>query len=274
MNLTDIMLISIVILTIYLLFGKAIYEKFQRMNYIQLHDYLDRLYNYAPKYPYRLYHPPTLQQPTVSLTGRLGYQDDGLYNLSTRRYTYANQDRLIGYLSSEDLTNNDIYHLYEVYDYRRGRPGYAYKDSKSPSNRDSVLINIDPKSYDGDYLYDGDTINITYANTPFKVHLYTIKRTGLTTRYPTQDYRSGMYEYALLQPVNAPADIEEEDRYYILYEQEIDPRRDQNNYYIKDKRGVIIEVDTNTRKLYDGDTLLIPGKERYGEYRVTELDKY
>jgi hypothetical protein len=268
----DMLLFSIVVLTIYVLFGSSLTERFQRMNYIQLHNYLENAYSYPRSMfysPYRSYIPTSNEYPTVGLTGTRGYHDD---YLSYPQQSY-NPDRLVGYLYSEAEDNNEVYKLYEVYDHRRGRPGYAYKATKYPNNRDSILVNIDPKTYSGDYLYDGDTVDITYEKIPFTVKMYQIKQTGLGTRYTNKDYRSGMHEYALLEPVDPGANVDEEDRYFILYEQEIDPSRQLNNYYIKDKRGIIIEV-SNKEKIYDGDTLLIPGKEKYGEYSVKEMDRF
>lgn len=277
----DLSLILICLLVIVLLFKRNIIETFQRMNYIQLHNYLDQSYNnriYDTNYiyPYRKYIPETTETPTVSQTGRVGYDADYIVDNIVSSYDgfYGNEDRLVGYLASEDTTNNDIYKLYEIYDHRTGRPGYAYKATKEPTNRDPVLINIDQKSYSGDYLYNGDIVNITYEKKPYVVTLYSIKSTGIGTRYPSQDYRSGMQEYALLEPINPGIIVDENDKYYILYKQEIDPRRQLNNYYIKDKRGIIIEIDTNNKTLYEGDTVLIPGKEKYGEYSVKELDRY
>lgn len=273
-----LILFSIIILLIVFVLCKKCVENFQRMNYIQLHNYLERKQHVADKYnsnpnPYRHTIHHDVHEPTTSLTGRSSYSSDPYVNIYNG-YSGYNADRLIGYLQSEDTDNNDIYELYEVYDYRRGRPGYAYRDTKSPSNRDSILVNIDFKQYSGDYLNDGDVVNITYRKVPFVVKLYKIKQTGLETRYHERDYRSGMHEYALLEPVNPLVDVDEEDRYFIMYEQEIDPRRSLNNYYIKDRRGIIVELSDRSTKFYDGDTILIPGKEKYGEYAVKELDKY
>lgn len=275
---TTICFILLIIVAVYLLTG-CVMEGFQRMNYIQLHNFLDQSYNY-PYYgyvqssPYRKHKGDDYNKPTTSITGRRGYSDLFPVLNTYDGYGGYNVDRLIGYLYSQDEDDNEVYELYEVYDYRRGRPGYAYKNTKDSYFRDSILVKIDPKKYNGDYLDDGEVVNITYANKPFVVKLYKIKRTGLGTRYRSRDYRSGMHEYALLEPVNPPTDIAEEDKYYVMYEQEIDPRREQYNYYIKDKRGIIIELTKRPTKYYDGDTITIPGKEQYGEYRVQELDRY
>ena len=278
MKLLDVFLILTCIIAVVYLFGRQVCEKFQRMNYIQMHNYLDSLYsniipsryNYSP---YRNTIPASPEIPSVGLTGRMGYIQSPVITSSGGGY-HSNPDRVVGYLYSQDTNDNDIYELYEVYDHRRGRPGYAYKTSKEPYNRDALLVNIDHKSYSGDYLYDGDVVNITYENKPYVVKLYTIKSTALGTRYQNMDYQSGMREYALLEPVNPMAVVDDADKFYILYEQELDPSRQLNNYYIKDKRGIIVEIDTKQNKLYDGDTILIPGKERYGEYSLKELDRY
>jgi ribosome-associated protein YbcJ (S4-like RNA binding protein) len=223
--------------------------------------------------PYRKIRGYDSTYPHVSLTGRLGYDNYDYSRMGYDGYGGFNQDRVIGYLSSQDLSDNTVYTLYEVYDHRRGRPGYAYMESKDYF-RDSVLVNIDPKKYSGDYLYDGDVINITPANVPYVVKLYTIKQTGLSTRGYTRDYRSEMQEYALLEPVVPNPTMTDDDKYFVLYEQEIDPHRQLNNYYIKDKRGIIIEITTKSTKLYDKDTIMIPGKEQYGAYKITVLDRY
>ena len=227
-------------------------EKFQRMNYLQMHNFLDTKYGN-------------------------GVMRHGFGNSNRgkgRMQQNTNEPKLIGYIYSQDENNNDTYQLYEMYDYKRGRPGYVYRDSKYQDNRDSVLVVIDPDLYNGDYLYDGDVINVSFDNQPFIVKLYEIKSVGLGTRYSNKDYRDEMEGYGLLKPVN-PGDgqIEEDDRYYILYRQSLDPRRNRYNYYIKDKRGSLIELDDQKYKdLDDGDTLLIPGKERYGEYIVHRLN--
>jgi len=279
-NLLTICLIGIVLTTVYLLFGNKVIETFQRMNYIQLHDYLDNIYkngkNSMNEYsPYRKRLNSNVSDPSVSLTGRYGYSNNSEFNLEEPKiFNHVNQDRLIGYLYSQDTQDNEVYKLYEVYDYKRGRPGYAYKNSKDSYQMDEILVNIDPKKYSGDQLYDGDVVNITHEKKPFVVKLYKIKNTGLQTRYTSKDYRSDMYEYALLEPVNTGNVIDENDKYFILYEQTIDPRRELYNYYIKDKRGILLDITDKPKKIYDGDTLLIPGKEKIGQYKVSEIDKY
>jgi hypothetical protein len=162
-----------------------------------------------------------------------------------------------------------------MHDYKRGRPGYAYKDSKYQDNREAVLVNITHDLYDGEYLYDGDIITAGYDKQPFVVKLYEIKSVGLGTRYANKDYNDEMENYALLSPVD-PGDgqIDEEDRYYILYRQSLDPSRNRYNYYIKDKRGTILELDQKYKDLDDGDKISIPGKEKLGLYVVNPHDRY
>ena len=109
MNLTisqlDLLLVCVVALTAYVLFGFNVRETFQRMNYIQLHNYLDRLYR-APYWsrftgdsPSRSYIPSTYERPTVGLTGTRGYQDDPR-RVQTQYTQPDNPDRLVGYLYS------------------------------------------------------------------------------------------------------------------------------------------------------------------------------
>lgn len=195
------------------------------------------------------------------------------YGMGFRRGVHPNiydrnEPKLVGYLYSQDENDNEVYQLYEMHDYKTGRPGYVYRDSKYQDNRDSILVKIDQKQYVGDHLYDGDVVNIGLDNQPFVVKLYEIKTVGLGTRYTEQNYRDEMEGYALLKPVDAgDGALADDDRYYILYRQSLDPRRNRYNYYIKDKRGAILELDENKYKdLYEGDTVLIPGKERHGEY--------
>ena len=250
-----IILICILLIVIPIFFPTI--EKFQRMNYLQMHNYLDYTHgNGIMRHGF--------DYPLYNTNKDLTRNNESEYN--------TNEPELIGYIYSQEEDNNDIYQLYEAYDYKRGRPGYAYKDSKYQDNRDSVLVTIEPDMYDGNSLYDGDIINAGFDNQPYIVKLYEIKSVGLGTRYANKDYNDGMEKYGLLRPVIPTIDMLEEDKYYILYRQTLDPRRSRYNYYIKDKRGSILELDDQKYKdLYEGDELLIPGKEKYGLYVISNV---
>jgi len=252
-----LIVLGIIIVVVLCVCDNPIKERFQRMNYIQMHNYLDNKYG----------------------SGLMRHGFEGNYNpfysdFRNRRFRHGyvdtNVPKLVGYIYSQDEANNDMFPLYEMYDYKRGRPGYVYRDSKYGNDRDAVLVVIDPDNYEGDTLYDDDIVTVGLDKKPYIVKLYKIKNVGLGTRYTERDYRDEMQGYGLLKPVNTEDTvIEDEDRYYILYRQTLDPRRGVYNYYIKDKRGAIIELDDDKYKeLDDGDMVLIPGKERYGEYQL------
>ena len=241
-----------------LIFNTSKFENFQIMNYIQMHNHLDN------KYGNRI-----LQNGYNGngYTYNNGYMNNYTYH---NGFMYNNREnnlpRLIGYIYSQDENNNETYQLYEMFDYKRGKLGYVYKDSKY-QDRDSVLVVIDPKLYNGD-LYDGAIVNIGPLGEPYVIKLYDIKNVGLGTRYMNKDFHDEMEGYGLLRPID-PGNIllEEDDKYFILYRQTLDPRRNRYNYYIKDKRGSLLELDNNKYKeLDDGDMVLIPGKERHGKY--------
>lgn len=188
-------------------------------------------------------------------------------------HTYPSNPVLYGYLTSQDELDNELYELYELYDYRRGRNGYVYKDSKYDNNRETIYVSIDHKSYTGDILYTGDVITIGYKNKPFVVQEYKFKQGGFGTRHGELDVRDSMEGYGVLRPTedaNNHDVVREEDRFFILYRQEVDRRRSTFYYYVKDKRDVVIQLDKNVYKdLQDGDTVLIPGKEQYGSYTLS-----
>lgn len=237
-------------------------ESFQRMNYLQMHNYLDYKHgNGVMRHGF----------PDNKNT-YFGYNQGirkGPISVNTR-----NDPKLVGYLYSQDEENNDTFQLYEMHDYKRGRPGYVYKDSKYEDNRNAILVVIPPEQYNGDTLFDGDVVNIQYNNRPFVVKLYEIKNYGFGTRYESKDFRDEMESYGLLTPVDAgDGEIDKDDQYFILYRQELDSRKDRYNYYIKDKGGSIIELDDYKYEyLSNGDTLSIPGKERYGLYSLELYD--
>jgi len=248
-------IIFVCLLILYFTLCYPTVEKFQRINYLQMHNYLDYKHGNG-----------VMRHGFGNSSKRPSNRVPNVYN--------RNEPNQIGYIYSQDENNNETYKLYEMHDYKRGRPGYVYKDSKYQDNRDAVLVVIDPNLYNGEELYDGDVINIGLLNEPYVVKLYEIKSVGYGTRYSNKDYRDEMQGYGLLRPVD-PGDgqIEEDDRYFILYRQSLDPRRSIYNYYIKDKRGSILELDDQKYKdLDDGDTLLIPGKEKLGIYMINKFN--
>jgi hypothetical protein len=163
-----------------------------------------------------------------------------------------------------------------MYDHKRGRNGYVYKDSKYENNRESVYVTIDHTSYNGDTLYTGDTLSLGYNNKIFIVQEYEYKNRGVGTRYNDLDIRDAMEGYGILRPLSSANNhdvVREEDRFFILYRQEVDRHRGTFYYYIKDKRDVIIQLDKNVYKdLYDGDLVTVPGKEKYGQYTLSVYD--
>jgi hypothetical protein len=221
-------------------------ENFQRMNYIQMHDYLNHQYN----------------EPAIS---------EGSYD--PRSYNETNQPYLIGYIYSENFEENSVYPLYQIYDYSRGKWSYAYKDSKDNNNQEPIYVLINPKTYNDVSLSTGDTVKILPNNASYLVKLYDIKTTGLETRYHNKNYQDEMETYGLLRPIDDNILLDQDNKYFVLYRQTIDPRRDVYNYYIKDNKGLIIELP-KTKSLENNDKILIPGKEKYGEYKLTVSNIY
>ena len=249
-------------------------EKFQRMNYLQMHDYFDEKYGNG-----RQRHNGTLMRhgfnsnnSNNSLRNRWNswWNKPRMDNneIMKRRYDTTNTPKLVGYISSQNTNNNEVFQLFEMFDYKRGKIGYVYRDTKYQDNRDAILVDIDPKLYNGGSLYTGDVINIGLSKEPYVVHIYRLKDDGYGTRYENKNYNDSMEEYGVLNPVDTTIQIDDADRYYILYRQELDARKNRYNYYIKDKRGLLIEFDEKYKNLDTGDKVLIPGKEKYGEYVV------
>lgn len=294
MSRNDMLLLCFTALVIILVVIKISSESFQRISYTELHDLMENRYDTGDSLTHPLPLPTTIHDhntlphlKTSSFPDRRrprhplrpqSFQKPS--DISFPEYTrglnvnkshnYPNNPVLYGYLKSHDDLDNEIYELYELYDYRRGRNGYVYKDSKYENNRESIFVAIDHKSYNGDTLYTGDTITVGYKNKPFVVQEYDYKNRGFGTRYNETDIRDEMDGYGILRPLGAAnnhTDVMEEDRFFILYRQELDRHRGTFYYYVKDKRDVVIQLDkTKYKELYEGDLVTIPGKEKYGEY--------
>lgn len=263
-----IMLISMIILYITLC-----YKQFNLEKFIQTMDYLqeEQLYECEMDYGVNSNKCRKLRYGEEHLNNVIRHGFNRNPNIFNEYTNSTNEPILVGYLYSQDTQNNDMFNLYKLFDYKRGKYGYAYKESKYRDDYESILTFIDPKKYNNSELYTDDVINITEANVPFVVKLYEIKSVGIGTRYKDKGYRDSMYEYGILRPNDPTQTVNVEDKYFILYRQTLDPRREQYNYYIKDKYGVLLELD-NKKSLDDGDTIMIPGKEQYGEYKLKVYD--
>ena len=292
------------LLVVILLMARIGMDGFLRVPYTDLHDRVSDLYESDksvshpiplddPQYSTYDYRDPSVisdRNNNINLVGNthlahplrpLSFQKslDITYPDYTRglnnnhSHMYPSNPVLYGYLTSQDEADNEMYELYELYDYRRGRNGYVYKDSKYDNNRETIYVSIDPKSYDGDILYTGDVVTIGYNDKPFVVQEYKFKQGGFGTRHSELDIRDSMEGYGVLRPAagaNNHDTVREEDRFFILYRQEVDRRRSMFYYYVKDKRDVVIQLDKNVYKdLQDGDTVIIPGKEKYGPYTLS-----
>jgi hypothetical protein len=271
-----------------ILMYKVSSEPFQRLSYRDVHDIIEKRYESGkdvahpiqppleidyPQFPVHPLRPKSFKKPED-----LAYPSHTRNLIVNQSHTYANNPVLYGYLKSEDDMDNELYELYELYDYRRGRNGYAYKDSKYQDNRESMFVSINHKSYNGDVLYTGDVISLGYNNKSFVVQEYEYKNRGSGTRYKESDIRDEMEGYGILRPLgdaNNHDSVREEDRFFILYRQEVDRRRGTFYYYVKDRRDVLIQFDKKKYKdLQNGDTVDIPGKEKYGKYVLSVYDDF
>lgn len=59
-----------------------------------------------------------------------------------------------------------------------------------------------------------------------------------------------------------------DDTTYVLYKRVIDYRRDQNEYYVRDTNGIVIELNKNYTNLNKGDLISVPGNESKGQFVV------
>jgi hypothetical protein len=225
----------------------------------------------------------------------------GALGLVHPRGQSGDQPHVIGTVHSTNKDDNLVFHLYQFWDYKKNGYSYLYRDTKSYDQSYGSYASFDflpvELSNGEKEAYDGSKVII--MGKEFVVTLYKLRNSGIYTRarnYPQRrmvpshmprqllrerrynpNYVDGEYwqlrQYAMLTPIRQLAndELRDDDRYAILFEQDVDRSRGKFNYYVRARNGVDIQIDREN-KIYDGETIVIPGKEKFGEYKVQVID--
>ena len=179
-----------------------------------------------------------------------------------KKTTQANP---VGYIYSDN--GNKTYPLLGWYDGYANRYKYYVKDYKSPYSHEYILIELDTR---GRQIYDGDTVKVKGHDGDFivkKQNQHTLAHYnpfGTGTRY---DYHAVPWRKTGYIKSQSP-DNDNHNRFFMLFEKELDPRRGEYKYKVQTHHGYDVYLDMGTRNKYleDGDIITVPGLP--GQYVV------
>lgn len=200
-------------------------------------------------------------------------QDFGCHSWKCQRLLVNRRSdlRRVGMIYSTNLDPQKIHTLYRTYNYNTRRNEYYYK-LKNQFN-DWVYRKIPTKNY----IYNGDILFIDGAR--WVVNFYRNNQSGFRQiiypyyghGYPRifnfgeRNRYDLIKQYGILRRKDLPYD---EEKFVILYERNLNPRREYNEYFIKD-RGTFTKLP-RIQKIYHGDEIEIP--TRNGVFVFEELE--
>jgi hypothetical protein len=178
-----------------------------------------------------------------------------------RQQIHANP---VGFVHAKDESLNLKYPLLSWLDNYTGSYKYYIKDYKSLHSKEYILNEI---ANQNNILMEGDEIDVKgkehLGKFIVKIHNnnYTMKEYspyGSGTRYDYHNVPWNTIGYIVAQETS----IDDDNRFYILYEKELDPSKSEYEYKINIRTGFPIFLDLKDKEqLYHGDVVKIPGSQ-------------